>query len=157
MLRRTAALAALGLTVTAAGCWGQPGFDALHQGFNPIESGLTTSNVATLAPAWATHLDDGGVRGEPVVSGTGLAYVTDDLSVYGIDNRTGERRFRTPVVPAPAAAAGAKAGPVTVDGDTLVVPWAGAPDSGAIVTLDATTGDIIGSTAVEGAQSVSLR
>jgi outer membrane protein assembly factor BamB len=156
MLRRTAALAAMGLAVTAAGCWTQPGFDALHQGNNTIESGLTLANVSSLDTAWSATVGDGGVRGEPVVA-DGLVHVTDDLSVYGFDTQTGARRYRTPVVPPAAAAAGAVAGPVTIDGGTLLVPWAGAPDSGAVVSVDAATGQILGTTSLEGARSVTLR
>src|SRR5262245_14058943 len=116
--------AAGALAALAAGCWGQPGFNARHQGSNPFESALNQDTVGALAPAWTAHLDTGRVRADPVLTG-GLdgVLVSDDQAAYALDPATGARRWRAPVVP--GGPAGLVAGPVTVDGDEALVPWGG--------------------------------
>lgn len=144
--------------MVAGGCWGQPGFDAHHQGSNPIESVLTPATVGALAPAWTAQVDTGPVRADAVVSGgLDVVHVSDDLAAYGLDTATGTRRWRTPVVPA-GAPAGMVAGPVTVDGDQLLAPWgAGSADSGAIVSLAAADGHLVGQTPRNGPMAVTAR
>src|SRR5262245_14154261 len=91
--------------LVAGGCWGQPGFDAHHQGSNPIELVVTPAPVGALAPAWTAHVDTGPVRADPVVSGgLDVVHVSDDLAAYAFDTANGARRWRTPVVPAGAPA-----------------------------------------------------
>lgn len=156
-LRRVVVRAAPAVAVlVAAGCWGQPGMNPLHQGYNALESQLTAANVATLAPAWTAAVDDGPVRAEPVVSSPAAVHTSDDLAAYALDTATGARRWRTQVVPAPAPT-GASTGPVTVDGTSLFVPWDNVPDSGSTVRLDVATGQVQSQTGIIGPQSVTAR
>lgn len=154
--RRLGAVAAGALV--AAGCWGQPGFDGRHQSFNRFETALTPATVGALAPAWTAHVDTGPVRADPVVSGgLDLVHVSDDVAAYGLDTATGARRWRTPVVPA-GAAAGIVAGPVTVDGDVLLAPWgAGAVDAGATARLAVADGHVVGENKGFGPMAVTAR
>jgi outer membrane protein assembly factor BamB len=147
-LRRAAATAVAlsALVVGLSGCWRQPGYGPLRQGWNPVEQGLTTANVATLAPAWTARVETGAVRSDPVLSGAGLVHVSDDRAAYGIDPASGRRRWRTEVVPATLPPeSGARAGALTSDETTVYVPWGGVPDSGALVRLDAASGAQVGS------------
>jgi outer membrane protein assembly factor BamB len=134
---RTAAVAALALG--ASGCWGQPGYGPLHQGFNPVEDQITAADVATLDEAWTATVDDGEVRSDPVVSGPGLLHVADDEAVYGFDPATGARRWRSQVVPTNGPA-GLLPTQVTAEGDSLHVGWGGVPDWGVREEYDARTG-----------------
>jgi outer membrane protein assembly factor BamB len=146
------------LAAAAAGCWGQPGFNARHQGSNPLESPLTPDTVAALAPAWTARVDAGPVRAEPVLTG-GLdaVLVSDDGAAYALDPGTGARRWRTAVVPA-GGPAGLVAGPVTVDGEQALVPWGGgAADSGAVVRLAVGDGHVVGQAPTVGPLEVTAR
>ena len=151
-------LGAAAVVMAAAGCWGQPGFNARHQGSNPLESALTPDTVAGLAPAWTARVDAGPVRADPVLTG-GLdaVLVSDDGAAYALDVATGARRWRTPVVPAGGPAA-LVAGPVTVDGGEALVPWGGgAADSGAVARLAVGDGHVVGQVSTAGPLSVTAR
>jgi outer membrane protein assembly factor BamB len=79
--------------------WRQPHFDAAHDGFNPYESQLSTSNVAGLEVAWtgtASVWFQGSIL---VVGGTvyaaGYAENLPDASWLGaFDRTTGQPRWR---------------------------------------------------------------
>ncbi|HEX8803225.1 MAG TPA: PQQ-binding-like beta-propeller repeat protein [Acidimicrobiales bacterium] len=139
-----------------AGCWRQPGFGPLHQGSNPLERQLTVANVATLHPAWTATVDDGPVRSDPVVSGSGLVHVSDDRAAYGLEAPSGARRWRTQVVPS-GGPPGMVAGPVSSDETQVVVPWGGVPDSGGVSHLAAGTGAPAGVDPGIGVRSATLR
>lgn len=136
-------LAVLGL----AGCWRQPGYDALRQGWNPVEDRLTAANAATLTEAWTAPVDDGPVRSDPVVSGTGYVHVSDDLAAYALDARSGSRGWRTEVVPdVPGYSPPPVTEGVTSDEADVHVAWGGRPNQGQLegaqVRLDAATGAV---------------
>jgi len=144
------------LAGTLGGCWAQPGFGPLHQGFNPFEDDLTAANVATLDVAWTAQVDDGPVRSDPVVSGAGLVHVSDDEGVYGLAQSDGGRRWRRQVVPAGQPDA-VVPGPVSTEGDRLHVAWGGAPDTGARLELDARTGALRRTAGGLGVEAITLR
>jgi len=144
------------LVLAAAGCWGQPGFGPLHQGFNPFEDDLTPANVATLHVAWTAQVDDGPVRSDPVVSGAGLIHVSDDEAVYGLAQSDGGRRWRRQVVPA-GQPDEAVLSPVSTEGDRVHVAWGGVPDAGARVELDARTGTPVRTAGGLGVEAITLR
>jgi len=134
---------ALLLLAVVGGCWRQPGFGPLRQGSNPLETGLTAANVATLEPRWTVAVDDGPVRADPVVSGRGLLHVSDDRAVYGLDRATGARAWRTPVVPADVpTSAPAHPGMVSSNDTQVFVSWSGIPDDGGSLIVDAATGQV---------------
>jgi outer membrane protein assembly factor BamB len=101
-------------------------------------------------------VDNGPVRSDPIVSGSGQVHVSDDLAAYGLDATTGARRWRTRVVPS-GQPAGVVAGPVASEEKVLQVPWGGAPDTGGIEWLDATTGAHQASRGGLGVRAVTLR
>jgi outer membrane protein assembly factor BamB len=127
-----------------AGCWRQPGYDALHQGWNPIEEGLTAANAATLTEAWTASVDDPPVRSDPVRSGVNHIHVSDDQAAYALDARSGTRVWRTQVVPANSGSSQATTEGVTSDESKVHVAWGNQPDNGQLVgaqvRLDAATG-----------------
>lgn len=146
---------AMALVVGLGGCWRQSGFGPLRQGWNPYETNLTVDNVDTLDEAWTASVDDGPVRSDPVLSGAGLVHVSDDQAVYGLTVPTGERRWRTDVVP--DSPAGMLAGPVAAGERTVHVPWGGVPDAGGTEELDAATGAIVDGGPGLGVRSQTLR
>src|SRR4051812_4523764 len=83
MRRSLAVMAALGLTTVLSGCWLNEGWDAARTGFDPLESVLTTANMATLQRAWV--VDTGGPATAPIVSGN-TVYVSagNTVTAYGI-------------------------------------------------------------------------
>lgn len=130
------------LVLAAAGCWRQPGFGPLRQGWNPVDGGLDAANVATLEEAWTAHVGDGGIRSDPVVSGVGYVHVSDERGAYAFRAATGQQVWRTDVVPADRPPQ-AQAGVVSSDETKVYVPWAGVPDDGGWVDLDARTGEVL--------------
>jgi outer membrane protein assembly factor BamB len=139
--RRLVGLSLL-LVAASTGCWRQPGFGPLRQGWNSAEDQLTVDNVVTLSPAWTARVADGPVRSDPVVSGSGAIHVNDDQAVYALERSSGDRRWRTPVVP-PGARAGTRAGGITSDATDVYVAWGGTPDTGALARVDAATGALV--------------
>jgi outer membrane protein assembly factor BamB len=131
-------LLAVALVVALAGCWRQPGYGPSRSGHNAVEDALFPGNGLDLL--WEAQLDDGPVRGDPVVSGRGLLHAADDHAAYGLVPGTGERAWRTPVVPGWAAALGGTTSGVTSDEQDVHVAWRGVPDAGGVVELAAGTG-----------------
>jgi outer membrane protein assembly factor BamB len=151
----THAVVVMAVLVGLAGCWRQPGFNSLRQGWNPYEGQLTAANVHTLDEAWTAEVDDGPVRSDPVISGADLVHVSDDQAVYGLTPAAGERSWRTDVVPDQPA--GMRAGPVSAGETTLQVPWGGVPDNGGTDVLDTATGTLVDHDFSIGVRSLTLR
>jgi len=85
------AFIAVGLAVTLAGCWEQPGFDAGRSNWNTGETTLTAANVGGLARLWAVVPFDSGGGVNPPISSGGRLYVTavDQPVVVAMDAGTG--------------------------------------------------------------------
>lgn len=71
----------LALTLSASGCWPQPGFDAGHSRWNPYERQLTSRNVDGLTSVWDTPVVPEG----PESGVSGLMAVGDSVFATGSD------------------------------------------------------------------------
>jgi PQQ-like domain len=118
----------IALALGLAGCWGVPGQNADRTAFNPVESGITPANVASLVVAWDHGAGNFGVptpMSDPVVAGGSVLGVSGGCFATAVDAATGASRWTTPLnsgycTPAAFMAAGdtvKQASPPFVDGD----------------------------------------
>ena len=89
----------------AGNAWQQAGYDQHHTGFNPGETIITSENVASLVPTWASTT--GERPGVPIV-GSGRVYVGSlNKTLYAFNAKTGKRRWRafadSPIATSPVA------------------------------------------------------
>ena len=111
------------LTVTMAGCWEQPGYDAGHTRYNPDETALTAANVHELVELWSTDTGDAPVQGPLSVNGTIYAVTPETGSApnraVAVDAATGGVDWSTDLTEAASTTVN---DPVHIDG-RLVVPY----------------------------------
>ncbi len=87
--RRVAAVAtAVAVSLSAAGCWFQPGAGPTNDNHNSLESRLTLDNVDTLAPRWSASGNVTAVSGARAVGSDGTA-------IRSLDMSTGVSQWRT--------------------------------------------------------------
>lgn len=101
--RRVPALVGALASLALAGCWPQPGHDAGHSRFNPLEDAITPATVASLAPVWSWDTPEWIVSEPVVLDGTAYVSTLGSASAHAVafDTGTGVPRWEQPIAGPP--------------------------------------------------------
>ena len=93
--RETTVYALHGLPSGQSANWAQPGHDAAHTGYNPLETILGSSNVASLQTGF--NFTTGNGIFAPMVESNNVLYAdSTDGNLYAVDVRTGAQLWSYP-------------------------------------------------------------